>query len=113
LDGCAQYRAQFLFDAREEIIMRYSFVLAAALSALALSACERPTVVVPAAPAAAVVVPVPGPAGPPGAPGAPAEKGDTGATGSTGMTGAEGAKGEKGKSGGDTIVVVPAPAPQR
>lgn len=100
------------------IIMRYPIVVVAALSALALSACDRPTVVVPAAPAPAVVVPVPGPAGPQGAPGAPAEKGDTGATGatgstgvtgSTGMTGAEGAKGEKGKTGGDTIVLVPEP----
>jgi len=32
--------------------------------------------------------------------------------GSTGMMGAEGMKGDKGKTG-DTIVVVPAPAPQR
>jgi hypothetical protein len=107
------------------IIMRYSIVVAVAtaLSALALSACEqRAPVVVPVAPAAVVAVPVPGPAGPQGAAGAPAEKGDTGATGatgspgstgSTGMTGAEGAKGEKGKTGSDTIVVVPAPAPQK
>jgi hypothetical protein len=33
-------------------------------------------------------------------------------TGSTGMMGAEGAKGDKGKTGGETIVVVPAPAPK-
>ena len=33
-------------------------------------------------------------------------------TGSTGMTGGEGAKGDKGRTGGDTIVVVPAPAPR-
>lgn len=84
-----------------------------------LSACDRPTVVVPAAapPAPAVVaVPVPGPAGPQGAPGAAAEKGATGATGatgSTGSTGMTGAEGAKGKTGGDTIVVVPAPAPRR
>lgn len=102
--------------------MRYAFVVAAALSALTLSACERATVVVPAAPAAAVVVPVSGPAGPQGAPGAPVEKGDTdatgatgstgmtGATGSTGMMGVEAAKGEKGKKGGDTIVLIPEPA---
>ena len=104
------------------VIMRYLVVVAAALSALALSACDRPTVVVPATSPAAVVAPVPGPAGPQGAPGAPAEKGDTGATGatgstgmtgatgSTGMMGAEGAKGEKGKTGGDTIVLIPEPA---
>jgi hypothetical protein len=113
-------------------IMRYSIAFAAALSALTLSACDRPTVVVPATPPPAVVtVPVPGPAGPQGATGAPsaaAEKGDTGATGatgstgmtgstgstgSTGMMGADGAKGEKGRTGGDTIVVVPAPTTPR
>jgi hypothetical protein len=98
------------------IIMRYSIVVAAALFVLALSACERdkPTVVVtPSAPATVVAVPVPGPAGPQGVAGTPAQKGETGATGSPGMTGAEGAKGEQGKTGGDTVVVVPAPAPQR
>jgi hypothetical protein len=101
------------------IIMRYSIVVAAALFVLALSACERdkPTVVVtPSAPATVVAVPVPGPAGPAGpqgVAGTPAQKGETGATGSPGMTGAEGAKGEQGKTGGDTVVVVPAPAPQR
>jgi hypothetical protein len=85
--------------------MRYSIVVAAiALSALALSACDKPTTVVTPPPA---VVNVPGPAGPQGATGAqgmPAEKGATGATGATG---------EQGKTGGDTIVVVPAPSPQR
>ena len=96
--------------------MRYSIVVAAALFVLALSACERdkPTVVVtPSAPATVVAIPVPGPAGPQGVAGTPAQKGETGATGSPGMTGAEGAKGERGKTGGDTVVVVPAPAPQR
>ena len=80
--------------------MRYLIVVAATvMSALALSACDRPTVVAPSPPP--VVVTVPGPAGPQGPQGAPAEKGATGATG------------EQGKTGGDTIVVVPAPAPQR
>jgi hypothetical protein len=86
------------------------------LFTLALSACDRdkPTVVVtPSAPSTIVAVPVPGPAGPQGVAGTPAQKGETGATGSPGMTGAEGAKGEQGKTGGDTVVVVPAPAPQR
>ncbi|MBC8019178.1 MAG: hypothetical protein H7X83_11765 [Verrucomicrobia bacterium] len=83
--------------------MRYLLV-AALLSALALSACNRPAAVAPAPPPAVVIVP--GPAGPQGAPGMPAEKG---ATGATGATGAEGAKGEQGGS----IVVVPAPDPQR
>lgn len=84
--------------------MRYLFVAAAILSSLALSACDRQPAVSPPPP---VIVTVPGPqgpAGPQGATGAPAEKGATGATGS------EGAKGEQ---GGDTIVVVPAPAPQQ
>ena len=95
--------------------MRFAFVVVGALSALALSACDRPMVVVPATASPAVVVPVPGPAGPQGAPGAPAKKGDTGATGatgsmgSTGMTGTEGARSEKGKTGGDTIVLIPEP----
>lgn len=99
--------------------MRYAPAALAVLSALVLSACERPTVVVPAAPPTVVNVPVPGPAGPTGATGAPAEKGDTGATGatgatgSTGSTGSEGAKGEPGKTGTDTVVIVPAPAPRR
>lgn len=93
--------------------MKISIVVAAALSALALSACDRPTVVVPAP--SSTVVAVPGPAGPQGEQGAPAEKGETGATGasgetgSMGMTGEEGAKGERGRTGGDTIVVVPVP----
>jgi hypothetical protein len=74
--------------------MKYSVIVAAAavLSALALSACDKPTVVTPAPP---VVVSVPGPAGPAGPQGA------TG-TGATGVTGATGAKGET----GDNIIVV-------
>ena len=72
--------------------MRYLILVAAALSALALGACDKPAAVAP--PPAPVVV-VPGPPGPPGAPGA---------------QGVEGAKGEK---GGGTIVVVPAPETQR
>jgi len=99
--------------------MRRLILTAAALSALALGACDRKTTVVEPA-AAPVVVTVPGPAGPQGATGAPAEKGATGETGatgdtgvtgdtgSTGMTGADGAKGDKGKQGDGTIVVVPA-----
>lgn len=87
--------------------MKYSIVFAAALTALALSACEKPTTVV----TPAVVVPVPGPAGPTGATGATgaqAEKGATGDTGATGSTGSTGASGEPGKSGGSTVIIVPA-----
>ena len=86
--------------------MKYSVVVSAALAAVALSACDRPTVVVPSSPSVvAVPVPVPGPPGPQGAPGMPAEKG---------AAGPQGEKGEKGRPGsGDTIVVVPPPAPSR
>ncbi|MHB8666474.1 MAG: collagen-like protein [Burkholderiales bacterium] len=93
--------------------MKYSIVFSAVVMALALSACDKPTVVTPAA---VVTVPVPGPAGPAGATGATGATGtagDTGATGSTGYTGATGspgdtgAAGERGKSGGDTVVVIP------
>jgi hypothetical protein len=79
--------------------MKYSAAVAVAaiLSALALSACDKPTVVTPAP---SVAVPVPGPAGPQGATG----------TGATGMTGATGAKGE---TGDNIIVVDPNSAPKR
>ncbi len=92
--------------------MKYSMVISALVMALALSACDRPTVVTPAA---VITVPVPGPAGPTGATGATGATGYTGATGSTGYTGATGAPGdtgatgERGKTGGDTVVIVPAP----
>jgi hypothetical protein len=107
--------------------MKYSIVFAAAVAALTLSACDRPTVVTPAA---VITVPVPGPAGPAGATGSTGSTGATGytgATGSTGSTGAmgstgdtgatgntgdTGATGQRGKTGGDTVVIVPA-TPQR
>ena len=66
--------------------MKKAIAISAVLAAFALSACDRP----------AVVVPVPGPAGP------------TGATGSTGNTGDTGATGDRGKTG-NTVVIVPAP----
>ena len=66
--------------------MKHSILAAVMLSALALTACDRPTVVT----AVPAVVPVPGPAGP---------------------TGATGAQGDTGKSGqGTTVVVVTPPA---
>ena len=91
--------------------MRYSIiVVAAALSALALSACDKPTTVVaPATPPAAV----PGPAGPQGTQGTQGEQGTQGAPAEKGATGEQGEQGKQGKTGGDTIVVVPAPAPQQ
>lgn len=77
--------------------MNYSIMLSAAVMALALSACDKPTVVTPApvvvTPApGAVAVPVPGPAGPQGAPGEP---------------------GKAGAPGGDTVVIVPPAEPQK
>ena len=48
--------------------MKYLIVVSAVLAAMALSACDKPTVVVP--PPAVITVPVPGPAGPAGATGA-------------------------------------------
>lgn len=93
--------------------MKYSIVVSAVLAAMALSACDKPTVVVP--PPAVITVPVPGPAGPTGATGATGESGSTSSTGSTGATGSTGdtgATGERGKTGGDTVIVVP-PTPQR
>jgi hypothetical protein len=81
--------------------MKHSMMFSAVLFALALSACDRPTVVIPAPVVAVppptvvtpapVAVPVPGPAGPPGAQGAP---------------------GEPGKPG-DTVVVIPPAEPQQ
>jgi len=117
------------------ILMKYSIMFSAVLMALALSACDKPTVVTPAAVVAVPVpgpaVPVPGPAGPTGATGSTGSSGasgDTGATGSTGGTGATGstggtgatgstgdtgAQGQRGKTGGDTVVIVPGSPPAR
>ena len=69
--------------------MKHSILAAVMLSALALTACDRPTVVT----AVPAVVAVPGPAGP---------------TGATGMTGAQGDTGKSGQ--GTTVVVVTPPA---
>ena len=67
---------------------------AALITALSLSACDRPVVV--ATPP--TVVGVPGPAGPAG------ERGNTGSVGSTGNPG------EPGKAGTGTTVIVVSPA---
>lgn len=84
--------------------MKLLTLTAAAVLALSLSACEKPTVV--NVPAETVVVPVPGPAG---ATGATGSSGDAGVQGETGRSGAEGVQGEPGKSGGDTTIIIPAP----
>ena len=103
--------------------MKNTFILPVALIALAtltLSACDRPTVVnnPPA-------VGVPGPAGATGATGSTGNTGSTGstgtsgsaggtgATGATGATGDTGSTGQKGATGGDTVVIMPAPAASR
>ena len=77
--------------------MKCSMVFLAALMALALSACERATVVTPAA---VVTVPVPGPADPTGATGSTGSTGATGYTGAPGSTGDTGATGSTGDNGG-------------
>ncbi|MCC6534245.1 MAG: hypothetical protein IT531_16975 [Burkholderiales bacterium] len=74
---------------------------AAVLFALALSACEKETTVVP-------VPSTPGPAGPPGPQGSP---GSPGTPGPAGAPGPQGEQGKKGDSGG-TTVIVPPPAPE-
>jgi hypothetical protein len=75
--------------------MNRSLVLLSSLfAAVALGACNPPTVVNMPAPA-----PAPGPAGPTGA------TGDTGSTGNTGATGAVGATGRTGD--GTTVIVIP------
>jgi hypothetical protein len=97
--GCSAFGQAVLFKQSKGIKMKYSTAFAAALMALALTACEKPTTVVTPA-----VIAVPGPAGPAGA------TGDTGATGSTGSTGSTGATGEAGKGGSTVIIVPPEPA---
>lgn len=66
--------------------MKYSMVFSAVLMVLTLGACERTVVTSPGA------------------------TGATGATGSTGAQGTTGDTGARGKTGGDTVVVLPAPA---
>ena len=87
---------------------KYLFV-SAMLAVLGLTACDRPTVIMPATPVA-----VPGPAGPQGATGSQGTEGNTGNTGNTGATGATGSQGDTGKTGtggGTAIIVVPGETP--
>lgn len=71
--------------------MNNSILLVLLVSALGLSACDKPTVVnVPATPVA-----VPGP------------QGEAGAPGDTGSQGATGAQGETGETGDGTVIIVP------
>lgn len=86
--------------------MKYSILFVSLITAFGLSACDKPTVVNVPPPAA----PVPGPAGPQGAAGT---QGASGTQGATGAQGYEGAQGQTGKTGGDTVVVIPAPSEQK
>jgi hypothetical protein len=91
--------------------MRKYLLVSTALVMFGLSACDRPTVIVPAVPAA-----VPGPAGPAGATGSQGNDGSKGATGmqgNQGNQGNDGTKGDTGKTGtgGAAIVIVPAETP--
>jgi Collagen triple helix repeat (20 copies) len=90
--------------------MNQSIPLAAMLALLGVSACDRPTVVVPAA--AAQPGP-PGPAGPAGPQGDTGYQGNQGNQGTDGVQGATGDTGKAGKTGdGTTVIVVPPPEPK-
>ena len=97
-----------LFLNLKGFIMNKYLLVSAMLAVLGLTACDRPTVIVPATP---VVVPgpaVPGPAGPQGATGS---QGVGGNTGNTGATGSQGDTGKTGAGGGTAVIVVPAETP--
>ncbi len=85
--------------------MNHLILISALLATLGLSACDRPTVIIPATPVA-----VPGPAGPQGATGDQGSKGATGSEGSqgaTGIQGSEGSKGDTGKTGSTAVILIP------
>jgi Collagen triple helix repeat (20 copies) len=88
--------------------MRKYILVSVAFGMLGLTACDRPTVIIPATPVA-----VPGPAGPAGATGSQGNEGSKGATGMQGNQGTDGTKGDTGKTGtgGAAIVIVPAETP--
>jgi hypothetical protein len=105
----------FIFLNLKEIKMRKYLLATAVLAVLGLTACDRPTVIMPTTPVA-----VPGPAGPQGATGGQGADGNTGNTGNTGATGSQGNqgndgnKGDTGKTGaggGTAVIVVPAETP--
>lgn len=81
--------------------MKYSILLSSLLAALAITACDKPTVV--NTPPTTIVVP--GPAGPAGDAGV---KGNTGNQGDQGVQGNEGDKGATGSDGATVVVVPPA-----
>lgn len=119
-DACPLSASGLFLQPTTGNLMKSSFILSAAVIAMAtltLAACDRPTVVTTPA-----VVTVPGPAGPTGATGSTGNTGSTGsagtsggtgATGATGATGDTGSTGQKGATGGDTVVIMPAPAASR
>jgi hypothetical protein len=86
--------------------VNHSILLSTLFLAVALTACDKPTVVnVPPA-----STPVPGPAGATGATGATGNTGMQGSTGASGPSGSTGSTGATGASGGDTTVIVVPPA---
>jgi Collagen triple helix repeat (20 copies) len=101
-----------LFSNLKGFKMSKYLLAATVLSVLGLTACDRPTVIMPSTPVA-----VPGPAGPQGATGsqgAEGNKGNTGNTGAMGNQGNDGNKGDTGKTGaggGTAIIVVPTETP--
>lgn len=98
-----------LFLNLKGFIMNKYVLVSTMLAVLGLTACDRPTVIMPTTPVA-----VPGPAGPQGATGSQGAGGNTGSTGNTGATGATGNQGDTGKTGaggGTAVIVVPAETP--
>ena len=98
--------------------MNRTILISALLSALFLTACDKPTVV--NVPAEKIIVP--GPAGPAGTDGAKGDsgvqgntgnsgvKGDTGVQGEAGVPGDVGLQGNDGKTGEGTTVIITPPA---
>lgn len=82
--------------------LTFALFTALSITALGLTACDKPTVV--NVPADTETVVVPGPPGPAGAPGEPGTTGDAGETGTTGD------KGVQGETGDSTTVIITPPA---
>jgi hypothetical protein len=95
-----------LFLNSKGFIMNKYVLVSTLLAVLGLTACDRPTVIMPTTPVA-----VPGPAGPQGATGSTGNTGSTGSTGNQGNDGTKGDTGKTGTAGGTAIIVVPAETP--
>jgi hypothetical protein len=112
LNSGLKFFIHIIFSNLKGYNMNKYLLVSTMLAMLGLTACDRPTVIMPTTPVA-----VPGPAGPAGATGsqgAEGSKGNTGNTGATGNQGNDGTKGDTGKTGaggGTAIIVVPAETP--